>query len=233
MGFGIQVSSDVRQMLSDLSLKPHQVFQKPYAAYMLFLFEEVDEHAWSWFGRHAKSLDSLTGPDVAFAVFSHRTRFRIEVPHGGEQRRPEQKTLLLGDEALHETYSVDRLIKSGRCGWVADGDEIAAVNEAVHAIARETGLTQHLPCVMVVDGLPHPACPRIWLPLTAEALPGLYARIRAAIGRLQVHPHYERYQDGLGQICQLGRMVEEVEGNLASIEDRISGLETRLRLRVS
>jgi hypothetical protein len=220
MGFAIHLDDSAADMVDRLARSPYDVFGTPYPGYLLFLFEDVDRGVWSWFREHARSLDTLTGQDIAFAVFSHRFTFDIRT-----SERPNRAPRRLGEVSVEKLRtgrpvgpSVERLLKSGLYGSVVTGDELAAVNEAVHQVAREMGVTQHLPCVVVLDGLPEPSSPCMWLPLSPAELPGLYGRLRIAVGELQTHPNAAEYREGLLEMARAARAAARWRDGIREIE---------------
>lgn len=201
MGFDVEIGPDVQAFTRRLMGAPSTVFKEPFAGYLLFLFDLVsdsDAALTKWFRMHAEPLDAMTGKDVAFAVLAHRVHVHIHVPHGGDSRPPGIREATLGDMDLD--VDIRRLVRSGRFGWVADGDEIQAVNEAVYDLARELGIMHKLPCVVAFDGLPDPRIPYKTLSLVDADLGELYGGLRRAIGRLQAIPSLSSYQTGLKTI---------------------------------
>ena len=95
---------------------------------MLMLFSDVDHNAHSWFRTHAMALDSLTGQDIGFSIFSARipilpesvTSQRIKLP-----RRPRSYR-----DGI-QSWEISELITSGHL-QLADfepGQEIFAVKK--------------------------------------------------------------------------------------------------------
>ncbi len=152
MGFRVEVDEDSQALLDRIRTHPGMVFDRPYKGYLLFLAGAADKSAVEWIASNSLALDSLTGEDVAFAVFVRRFKMKLITGH-----RTWTKKRFLGEIPIEgdlKIHRISELIKSGQWGWVADGDEIAAVTYAVDRIARGLNILDKLPCVVVLDAVP-------------------------------------------------------------------------------
>lgn len=216
MGFGIFLDDVTADMTERLSTSPMEVMNRPFLGYMFFLFSEVDRGVWSWFREHAPSLDSLTGEDIAFGVFSRR--YSVVLDTRGYDGVAENEGVNRASTRLGEFSALDhksrwdvaRLVKSGKFGWVQSGDEIIGVNEGMHAMARSLKLTSKMPCILVMDGLPDPGGGTV-IPMSEASLGGLYSRILRAVGHLQEHPRYDWYREKVKQLEVQSRDVRRLE----------------------
>jgi hypothetical protein len=152
MGFHVQLDDDSRRIVDLVKTDPGKILGKPYAAYMLFLITEHDQAELDWLLDNAKALDSLTGNDIAYAVFAQRFNVRLRVNEPAT-RKPKR----LGDaEAanMDTPAGVTRLVNSGKFGMVIDGDELTAITYATDKIASELDITDKLPCMVIIDAVP-------------------------------------------------------------------------------
>lgn len=208
--FNVEVSPESRELLRLLKESPYRLFDKSYMGYLLFLFSDIDKSAQSWLRKHAVALDSLTGSDVGFAVFSAR------IPINGKVIESERKRLRRRQRPYRngiETWQVHDLLERGRLELVdlKPGAELFAVNEAVHFIARDLELTLHLPCIVAFDGLPHPDMPWLCIPLQNKYLSQLYRTIQIAVGRLQGLPDIQLYRESILELSTLSKRIESLK----------------------
>lgn len=151
MGYRVDLDNDSRKLIDLISTDPAKVFGRSYAAFMLFLLGEADEEAINWFLRNARVLDSLTGEEIAYAVFAKSFKIRVSVAGQTPYRQPQ----MLGELEMHGApHEITRLIRRGRFGWVVDGDEIIALTYGTDIVAKQLDLLDKLPCVVVVDAVP-------------------------------------------------------------------------------
>lgn len=218
--FDVRFSAASLEMLGRLSKRPSDVFDAPYLGYMLVLFSNIDEGAYSWLRNHAMAMDSLSGSDLGFAIFSARiplhaadvTRQQIAT-----SRRPSTY------RGHFESWEVRDLVESGHI-QLADlrGDEeLFAVNEAVFAVARSLGLTQHLPCIVAFDGIPHPEMPSLCVPIQDESVSRLFPSIRAALGQLQAHGGLREYRDGIKRLTGLAAQLKQLSNDVRSAKEQL------------
>jgi hypothetical protein len=152
MGFHVDLDDNSRRIVDLVKSDPGKILGKPYAAYMLFLITEHDQAELKWLLDNAKSLDSLTGDDIAYAVFAQRFNVRLRI---NEPATRKPKHLGNAEVANMDTPSgVTRLVNSGKFGMVMDGDEFTAITYATDKIASELQITDKLPCMVIVDAVP-------------------------------------------------------------------------------
>jgi len=155
MGFHVRLDDDSTKLVELVSTDPSKVLGKLYSAYMLFLVGEPDQSELKWLLNNAKALDSLTGDDIAYAVFAERFKVRLETGEfnaaGG--RRPTN----VGEASVADINTprgVTRLVKNGTFGMVVGGDELTAITYGTDRVARGLGIIDKLPCMVVVDAVP-------------------------------------------------------------------------------
>jgi hypothetical protein len=212
MGFYVDIGPNAAAISKRLRVSPYSIFEEPFAGYLLFLFDDVsadDLEFKNWFEKHVKPLHMMTGKEIAFAVFAHRVDVRVHPSFSREYRPPTVKEVWIHD--TDRDYSIEKMIFSGRCGNVVDGDEIRVINEAVYDLAREFGVFQMLPCIVALDGLPDPARSWTCLPAPKYELSDLFGRLRSAVGRLQATPGLPAYQSGLRALRDKARQLEKLE----------------------
>jgi hypothetical protein len=152
VGFHVRLDDDSKKIVDLVSTDPSKVLGKLYAAYMLFLVAEPDQAELKWLLDNAKALDSLTGDDIAYAVFAERFKVRLET---GEHRpRPPKNVGEASVADITSPFGVTRLVKNGAFGMVVDGDEVTAITYGTDRVARELGIIDKLPCMVVIDAVP-------------------------------------------------------------------------------
>lgn len=157
MGFHIQIEGSGSALLKKLRASPASVFDQPYKGYLLFLAGAADQDVCEWIADNTVQLDSLTGDDVAYAVFARRFEMRLSTNSSSghtSARSPQVLGTIDSKEIAGEPWRVEQLVKSGRWGWAVDQDELVAVTYAVDDLARNLGVLDKLPCVIVLDAIP-------------------------------------------------------------------------------
>lgn len=188
MGYHVRIDEQSQALLARLTLEPGKVFGKPYSGYLLFLVTQHDKQQLEWIVNNAPGLDSLTGQYLAYAIFakSFPIKFRTDSPRTvveallGER----SKYTSAGEippELLKRPQEVTRLVENGEFGIVLDGDELTAVTYGTDLVARELGLLDRLPCLVVLDAVPAQS-PQV-IPLTPKLLPDLFLHLRGALSR--------------------------------------------------
>ena len=69
-------------------------------------------------------------------------------------------------------------------------------------------MTQHLPCIVAFDGVPHPELPWLCIPLRNEHLSVIFRTIQAALGALQSHPGLRHYRKAIRELSSLPKRLE-------------------------
>lgn len=188
MGYHVRIDEQSQALLRTLTLEPGKVFGKLYSGYLLFLVTQHDKQQLEWIVSNAPGLDSLTGQYLAYAIFakSFPIKFRTDASRNLVES-------LLGDqswsrfmgeippELLKRPHEVTRLVENGAFGVVLDGDELTAVTYGTDLVARELGLLDKLPCLVVLDAVPAQS-PQV-IPLTPKLLPHLFLHLRGALSR--------------------------------------------------
>lgn len=205
MGFRVGIDDNADALLKLLRSNPAQVFDRPYKGYLLFLAGAADQEVCEWLAQNAIVLDSLTGEDIAFAVFARTFRMRIHASHPKPPRPPMYVGAVSSEEITGGSWQVTRLVKSGRCGWVVDGDEIAAVTYAVDDLARSFNVLQHLPCIVVLDAIPSKKLNIVRLSLPVREC--LVEVLRKAMARFSAMPGYLMLEGSVDELLKAHQAI--------------------------
>lgn len=199
MGFWIDVDAGDKRLLQKLRSNPSEVFGQPYYGYLLFLAGAADHEIVTWISENLGALDSLTGDDIAFAIFAQRFPITLRTNYG-EDRASRSSIGTVSLDEVRDSYSISKLCRSGRFGFVADGDVLTAITYAVDDIARGFGVLGDLPCMIVLDGIPDEKFDV--LPLDATATEKLIPLLRKAIHTFGRAPSFPRYAESIQQIVR-------------------------------
>lgn len=229
MGFHVQLEGGAGALLRKLKTTPAVVFDRPYKGYLLFLAGAADQDACQWIASNTFQLDSLTGRDIAFAVFARRFAMRLRVPSYGSNSGARWPTLLgeISPENLVDgAWTVERLVKSGRWGWVINGDELAAVTYAVDDIAKNLGVLDKLPCVIVLDAIPQSRINVIHLtPVMRESFIDLLRKSMAKLSRVE---GYDRLDHNVQRLLRIYAAIEPAKHRRAAVERVLKSAESAL-----
>lgn len=231
MGFHIDFSDDVKQVAGALTVNPASVFSKPFAGYLLFLFQDVspgDKRIHEWMRRRADMLDEATGEAVGFAIFTTGLSVDVRVGDGGSSmpwdgaKAPAVRAEF--DPCEHQAnckgYDIRRLVSSGLFGTVTDEARIEAVNKAVIRLARELKVMDQLPCVVALDGFPHPGMSRKVFGLDKVDLAEFDSAIVKAVGRLECHPNYKTYRERIESLHRRKDELDAIDKETAASANR-------------
>lgn len=218
MGFHVRLDEQSEELVRLVQSDPSTVFGRLYSAYMLFLIGERDENELKWLLDNAKALDSLTGRHVAYAVFAKEFKVRLRTHSLATDRSPTVVGRIgIGD--LQSTHDVTRLVKDGRFGMVVDGDEITAITYGTDLVARELGLIDRLPCVVIVDAVP--AKSLCVVKLDREVTASLMILLRKSIAKFQA-------SEGDTTIRRDAELLLEVQRSIAAENVRDATLRTEV-----
>lgn len=227
MGFQVSVSGNVDALLKRLRSSPASVFDRPYKGYILFLAGAADQEVCKWLEKNILVLDSLTGEDVAFAVFAREFRFKIRTHPSGCSRPPRYVGSIPSEELSSGSWDVKRIVKSGRCGWVADGDEIAAVTYAVDEIAKGFGVLEKLPCVIVLDAMPEQKINAIHL--STQICEEFVNLLRKSLSKFSLMKGYCEIENSVNRILRLYEDIELVSKKEMLLTQELRNAEKSLQ----
>lgn len=188
MGYHVRIDEQSQALLGALTLEPDKVFGKLYSGYLLFLVTQHDKQQLDWVVSNAPGLDSLTGHYLAYAIFakSFPIKFRTDAPRSVVEslwtdRAMSNAKKEIPPELLKHPREVTRLVENGDFGVILDGDELTAITYGTDLVARELGVLDKLPCLVVLDAIPTQS-PQV-IPLTPKLLPDLFPHLRGAVSR--------------------------------------------------
>ena len=75
----ISVSENSKHLLRTLRSNPAEIFDRPFLGYLLFLVGGNDRNILDCLHENLIYLDSVTGSDVAFAMFANNFEVQIQV----------------------------------------------------------------------------------------------------------------------------------------------------------
>ena len=209
-------------ILKLLRSRPHEIFNKPFPAYALFLFGAADEGVATWFARTLVSLDSLTGDDVACLIFAKKAKLRARkervfgywAAHVLNSRQDYAEFDLDSvspydgastsngyDEA--EDFSASYIVDEERRSlWRQTEEDLTVVTYTVDEVAAALGVTASLPCIVFFDSVlsSSPALtnvangPMAVLPLQDQPSNDVIRFFRRSIQRFRATLDFARYQ---------------------------------------
>ena len=172
-----------------------------------------------WIQKRAKSLDAITGGSVAFALFSRTIRAEVSV--GGvagisqNELKAEFEPAVLGMDG--KGIDVTRLVTSGLFGHIEDRVTIEAMNVAVIDVARQFGVLDKLPCVIVMDGFPTAGGEtKLFdvIELSGREMTGFDKALQVATAQFERHPNYAVYVEKI-------RCLHEGASQLAGLDQQL------------
>jgi hypothetical protein len=233
MGYHVRIDEQSQALLEKLTLEPGKVFGRPYSGYLLFLVTQHDRQQLDWVVGNAAGLDSLTGQYLAYAVFakSFPIKFRTDASRGivenmlGERATQASKNEI-PPELLKRPREVARLVENGAFGVVLDGDELTAITYGTDLVARELGLLDKLPCLVVLDAVPAQS-PQV-IPLTPQLLPKLIHHLRGALKRFYAVDGHTTILRDAGEIIKLQGCIDAELTRDATLRKRVADLQKKL-----
>jgi hypothetical protein len=230
MGFHVRLDDESQRLVEFVSTDPSKLLGKVYAAYILFLIGVPDEVELKWLLDHAKALDSLTGADIAYAVFAER--FNVKLKTDEFNLAPDRPPANVGQasvENINTPRGVRRLVKDGTFGMVVDGDELTAITYGTDRVARELGILDKLPCMVVIDAVPRKDLCVISLDedITKKLIPLLrksIAKFSSEKGDKTIRGYAEQIIGMQDLIAQENRRSEELQQGIRAATYKIDSL---------
>lgn len=212
MGFYVSIDKYKMDVLRMLQKKPEEVFGKPYGGYILFLAGGADQEILLWISENIAILDSLTGDDIAFGIFAQNFRCRLNMRNSTQKNSADRRVIDMTLEELLSARSVTSIFKSGRHGWIMDGDEINAITYGTDEAARMFGVMAELPCMIIMDGVPKGSFEIF--PLDTCSITFLITALRGSIQLLRSAENYPYYRQLMNEVLMLQENKDAIQGNI-------------------
>lgn len=240
MGYHVEIDDSSKRLLDLLSNTPEQVFGKPYVGYILFLATEHDRDQLEWIIENAPALDSLTGSNLAYAVFAKRFPVKLRVDGNDCLGRKPRNLGEVDADYFHREDNVSRLVENGKFGVPIDKDELTAITYGTDIVARELNLIQHLPCLVIMDAIPEPN-PLI-VSMETEILPELFRLLRGGVARFNKKNRITNIKNSVKKIIEIQskivderlryvkicNLIEKKKSNISSLYSKIEkGISTK------
>jgi len=232
VGFHVRLDDESNQLIRLVQSDPSKAFGRLYSAYMLFLIGERDESELKWLLDNAKALDSLTGRHIAYAVFAKQFKVKLRT-HSSESDRAPRTVGQIGLGEIQASQNVTRLVKDGSFGMVVDGDEITAITYGTDMVARELGLLQKLPCLVIVDAIP--AKRLCVITLDEGVTSSLMGLLRKAIAEFQASGGDTTIRDDAEHLLEIQKSIssennrgDSLRGELKRAKETIDKLKAKL-----
>lgn len=228
MGFRLEFEDgeEINALLRRVSATIRDAFPKPFCGYMIFLFTSEDDVLLKQFQKNLLHYDSLTGPTIAFIVFAEKIKIKIHSTGGTASRRSPKSVEFKLQDLADRRMSVSQLIKDGKVGWTAKGDELTAISYATHQVARELNILSLLPCLVVFDALPHEKDFKTFT-LSNGFIQNINNVLSQSLDRLHTSPNYKSYKSGIDKISALESVILDLTAltdynDLKSVENIIN-----------
>jgi hypothetical protein len=244
MGYHVRIDETSKALLENLAEVPSKIFKKQYCAYLLFLVTQHDRQQLDWLVCNAPGLDSLTGQHLAYAIFakSFPVRIRTDATRSWAESELAGKECNLvfkniPPELLKRPNEVVRLVENGAFGVVLDEDELTAITYGSDLVARELGVLDKLPCLVVLDAVPSNS--PLVIPLTQKLIPELIQRLRGALSRFysvggqttirKLVDEIQRIQSRIdvenSHDADIRRRIARANSNIANARERLINIE--------
>lgn len=212
MGYSISVDTDSVSFIRKLRHEPGEIFGRRYSGYILFLIGSGDLEIFEWLQKNIWNLDSLTGEEVAYCVFSQPYRIRFSEEHKNEKKGNEDiKTLLLKDLRDKRVSYYVRDID------IINEEEAIAITYGTDIVARIFDVTDQLPCIIVLDAVPKRDF--LVIPLKKNNLQNLLPTFREAVRGFTRAPGYFDYKYIVQKLDDLPRQLKASEDRAKSLTD--------------
>lgn len=232
MGYHVSIDESSQAMIRTLASEPNKVFAKLYSAYLLFLVTQHDRQQLDWVVSNAPGIDSLTGQYLAYAIFAKNFPVKIRtdatraLAEAELANRHEQLLEGIPPELLKRSTEITRLVENGSFGVVLDGDELTAITYGSDIVARELGVLDRLPCLVVLDAIP--AKSPLVVPLTPTLLPELFQHLRGALSRFYAVGGHTSIRKDAERVRDLQSRLEAEHTRDATLRRRIAEEKEKL-----
>lgn len=200
-------------ILNILAKDPSALLGRRFAGYCLFLFGAADEQFATWFTRNLVSLDSLTGSEIACTVIAARVKVKVDRKSWEDRleklakRKENLSQEIQISDIDQQCVKVERLVSHGNASWTGATSEITAVTYGTDAFAKQLGIVNELPCLIVLDAIPSKSFEI--LRLTEYATDSLISLLREVISRFQSH-EYDHFFDNIAAVERLQRDSDDL-----------------------
>ncbi|MQW55278.1 hypothetical protein [Sinorhizobium meliloti] len=210
---------------------PWEIFGRPYAAYIIFLFGEADPHASAWIRNNLVALDSMTGPEIAGVIFAKSVtiKARLESGRGGARRQRgiagTERRIEIGEVITDEPWRAEPMfpdnisrpwegpIRGRKCDDRSQLVDVVATTYASDELARHFGVFADVPCIILVDALPSSGFEVIRL--DDAIFSGLAKLLRTTIGRFTGDAGFARKKTELEELRLTLAEISSLEGMIS------------------
>lgn len=231
MGFLVEINREDEIFLSNLATNPAAIFGKPYGGYILFLAGGAEKEILIWLSENLKTLDSLTGKHIAYALFVRRITVNYNMPPSEHipvrisklwQENTSRGVKEFSPENVKDPWSITRLFNRG---LVMDGDTIAAITYAVDDIAEGLGILDELPCLVIFDAVPNSDFEI--LNFDAALTQSLITLLRQSVQDLISHPLYEQYMRKVQEIQEIDARLKKLQSTIDNKDGKIKSISSQ------
>ncbi len=223
--FTVEYVEGADELLDIIKSSPSDIFNAPYTGYLLFLFGETDSETADWIRYNLRSLDSLTGTDIAGAVFAKSFEFKGLVTrrystHPGHLIKNSGVALshVHKSDDSNFTHRASEVFERGKLdGPGVSLENLTATTYASDEIAKSLGLTARLPCIVFLDALPSS---HVALDLNEQNIGEAFSIIREILGKYFASENYAVRKSSLIKSFELGNEVLLQKTRLSSISSR-------------
>ena len=150
---GYHVACSGAELIQRLCTDPDRFLGRPHALHMMALCTMVDDEVVDWLMQYEMALDSLTGPDAAFLLFYNEAELRATAsPAPDHENTPTVQRVQISAEVLRGgTHAVDEVVRYQAGIWRSRDILVQSMTYESDAIARELGILDRLPCIVLFD----------------------------------------------------------------------------------
>ena len=181
---GYQVACSGAELIRRFCTDPDGFLGKPHALHMMALCTMVDDEVVDWLMQYEMALDSLTGPDAAFLLFYNEAELRATVsPAPDHENVPTIQQVEISAEVLRGgTHAVEEVVRYQPGIWRSRDILVQSMTYESDAIARELGVLDRLPCIVLFDD---PRSDEFYLLPLDDDLGGVLREIRKLLAAYQ------------------------------------------------
>jgi hypothetical protein len=244
---GFHVNCRGADLLHGLRASARALLGEPYSLYLIALATQVDDAALEWLHKYEMQLDSLTGPYAAFLMFYNRAYLSVTDDSSCPlPLDPAERALTSGDRARWPGDAVKIEIESSilNAGASAVDDAlkydhrvgtdktvlVTSMTYESDTVARELGVVEALPCLIVFD---NPASPEFYVFSLMESDADRMRDLRSLIGAFLADPNHSQYLEILrrwhNQNAKLQKLQAQRKQVLASQPRHADYIHAELR----
>jgi hypothetical protein len=217
MGFHVQCTGS--DLLHALSADPVRTLNEPYAFYIIALCTSLDPEMLNQLSEQRTVLDSMSGPFAAIMLFYNEAILDIDTTGRNHSmldfKEPKGSPIRISSWSLRGgSRAIDALLRHQAGAFYAQDVHAVSMTYESDSIARELGLGDELPCLLILPFDTHKSSVIVPIDTAAGGAAGFLRQLLWAFSR---DPESQEFRDALVDWHRLESDRLSLEADLGGI----------------